>query len=128
MDEKELSKMKKDELINAYLNLDEEYVALENKNKELKDALEAKEKTKEKQNSLNYFALLKIIENNTTTRLISRTEENTTVISTQSEDRTRGLRIIIKDNVIVAIYNNLISNNRIKVIYNAWLNKLTIKR
>lgn len=128
MDEKELSKMKKDELINAYLNLDEEYVALENKNKELKDALEAKEKTKEKQNSLNYFALLKIIENNTTTRLISRTEENTTVISTQSEDRTRGLRIIIKDNIIVAIYNNLISNNRIKVIYNAWLNKLTIKR
>lgn len=128
MDEKTLQKMKKDELLNAYLNLENEYTALEAKNKELKDELTAKEKKQEKQNSLNYFALLKIVENNTTTRLISRTEDGVTVISTQSEDRTKSFKIIIKNEVIVSIYNNLISNNKIKVIYNAWLNKLKIKR
>ena len=128
MDEKTLQKMKKDELLNAYLDLENEYIALEAKNKELKDELTAKEKKQEKQNSLNYFALLKIVENNTTTRLISRTEDGVTVISTQSEDRTKSFKIIIKNEVIVSIYNNLISNNKIKVIYNAWLNKLKIKR
>ena len=128
MDEKTLQKMKKDELLNAYLDLENEYTALEAKNKELKDELTAKEKKQEKQNSLNYFALLKIVENNTTTRLISRTEDGVTVISTQSEDRTKSFKIIIKNEVIVSIYNNLISNNKIKVIYNAWLNKLKIKR
>jgi hypothetical protein len=126
--EKELSKMKKDELIQVILNKESEYQALETAHNDLKKEIELKNKKQEKQTSLNYFALLKIIENNTTTRLAYGTENNTSFISSRSDDRTKRFNIIIKDGVIVSIYNNLIPANKIKVIYNAWLNKLTIKK